>query len=222
MEMVSAKELRRHLKDYLDRLERGEEVTIIRNSMVIGSLVPSEAALKMAEQRSDNPVLAYEIGDAQQVKFRRLGIYENPEHVQRLHLEALGSAGALVGNRTELDVDLNNPSSYYEKLGGEFWVGEIDGQVVAMGAFKLAQIAEAAELKRLRVSPELQGRGIGSALLKFLESRAKQVGYKSMVLDVTTADEQAPARRLYESNGYKEFDRRKFEDYENIYYRKEL
>ena len=91
-----------------------------------------------------------------------------------------------------------------------------------MGAFKLAQIAEAAELKRLRVSPELQGRGIGSARLKFLESRSKQVGYNSIVLDVTTADEQAPARRLYESNGYKEFDRRKFEDYENIYYRKEL
>jgi antitoxin (DNA-binding transcriptional repressor) of toxin-antitoxin stability system len=38
MTTVTAKTLRSHLSQYLDRLEKGEEIVIIRHSEIIGSL----------------------------------------------------------------------------------------------------------------------------------------------------------------------------------------
>lgn len=221
---VSVTEFRARLKDYLDLVEKGEEIVIIRNSTIVGRLMPTEASLKAAEQRGDMSALIYKLDDDREIRFRRPGLHEDSSKIIQLHLDALRAAGALVGNRAELDLDLDGPSSYYEQSGGEFWVGELDGEVMAMGAFRLAieSPAGTAELKRMRVKPELQGKGIGGTLLRFLEARAKKAGYKSVVLDVTDMEGQAAARHFYKSHDYKEFDRRLFEDFENIYYRKEL
>ncbi|HUD06668.1 MAG TPA: type II toxin-antitoxin system Phd/YefM family antitoxin [Candidatus Saccharimonadales bacterium] len=40
MTTVTAKKLRDNLSEYLDRLEKGEEIIIIRHSEVVGSLKP--------------------------------------------------------------------------------------------------------------------------------------------------------------------------------------
>lgn len=42
MTMVTAKQLRENLSQYLDRMEAGEEVAIIRHSEIIGSLKPEK------------------------------------------------------------------------------------------------------------------------------------------------------------------------------------
>ncbi len=86
--------------------------------------------------------------------------------------------------------------------GDEFWVGELDDKIVTMGAFKLSNDgAGAAELKRMRVLPEVQGQGIGSALLRLLENRARNCGYSSLILDTV---EVTQAQKFYEHHGYHE------------------
>ena len=44
MTTVTAKTLRDNLSQYLDRLENGEEITIIRHSEIIGTLKPATLA----------------------------------------------------------------------------------------------------------------------------------------------------------------------------------
>lgn len=52
----------------------------------------------------------------------------------------------------------------------------------------------------MAVEPELQGRGVGQALLKAAESEAKRRGLPYISLMVT--EDNAAARRLYERGGY--------------------
>jgi antitoxin (DNA-binding transcriptional repressor) of toxin-antitoxin stability system len=42
MTSVTAKKLRDNLSEYLDRLQKGEEILIIRHSEIIGSLKPAQ------------------------------------------------------------------------------------------------------------------------------------------------------------------------------------
>ena len=42
MTTVTAKKLRENLSEYLDRLQKGEEIVIIRHSKVIGTLKPAK------------------------------------------------------------------------------------------------------------------------------------------------------------------------------------
>jgi antitoxin (DNA-binding transcriptional repressor) of toxin-antitoxin stability system len=46
MTTITAKKLRDNLSEYLDRLQNGEEIVIIRHSEVIGSLKPVSASKK--------------------------------------------------------------------------------------------------------------------------------------------------------------------------------
>ena len=220
MAAVNVRDLRAHMKDYMDRLEQGEELIIIRNSKIIGRLVPSDEIKAILEVKD-----SVEIADNKRVKFRRFGIYEDPEPVMQLHRLALEAAGAYVEN-PDLDRDLYDPNGNYEKMGGEFWIGELDGEIVAMGGFRINLSEEAstgeAELKRMRVKPELQGQHIGSSLLELLEGRARKHGYKALVLDVTSAEDQQPARKFYEKHGFHETHREPSKNFDLIFCKKEL
>ena len=55
-------------------------------------------------------------------------------------------------------------------------------------------------IHRLCVSPFLQNRGIGNAILKHIETQLIETGYDSVRLDVFTQNPYA--LRLYEKNGY--------------------
>ncbi len=226
MIIVNVTELRAHLKDYMIKLEQGDEITIIRNSMVIGHVVPSAEVKALVDEKQSRQLGAsLKLPDNREVKFRQLGLYEDPEPVKQLHRAALEAAGAYTEN-PRLDSDLESPASYYENLNGEFWVGEVEGEIVAMGGFRLhlgeAAKAREAELKRMRVKPELQGRGIGGQLLQLLEGQARRQGYTSMVLDVTSAGRQQAARALYKKQGYQEVRREPSGQHEIIYCRKQL
>lgn len=213
MIIVSAREFRANLSRYLDKLEAGETITLMRNSAVIGKLVPAKANKREKQIRHKGTG----------VVFRQFGIYEDPQPVMDLHKQALQATGAYIDD-PQLDKDLWSPSANYASLGGEFWVGELDGQVVAIGAFRL-NLAEdralnEAEIKRLRVHSDLQGRGLGKQMLQLLEKRARQHGYTSLALDTT--DQQMAARGLYEGLGFAEYRRQPAENFELIYYRKAL
>jgi len=121
------------------------------------------------------------------------------EAVRRLHDEALNAVGAHLG-RGEWDSDLDAIESVYLQSGGEFLVGELEGRIVAMGALRRDADGRA-WITRMRVAPDLQGRGLGQTLLDRLHGRAAELGLDTLRLDTTVG--QVAAQRLYEKNGYR-------------------
>jgi GNAT superfamily N-acetyltransferase len=125
------------------------------------------------------------------------------EAVEHLHVLAIQLIGAYLG-RGPWDDDIYAIEEVYLKNHGEFLIGECDGLMVAMGALKRTSEVRA-EIKRMRVHPDYQGRGYGQLILDALEARARTLGYRTLHLDTSIV--QIPARRLYEKNGYREVGR---------------
>jgi len=138
--------------------------------------------------------------------------------VRRLHDDALNEVGAHLGSGP-WDEDLNEIGEVYLESGGEFLVGVLEGEVVAMGALKRLS-PDAAEIKRMRVHPRWQGHGFGRTLLERLEARARELGFTTLRLD-TTARQHA-ARALYEDAGYQLVGTGHENGFELVYYEKRL
>ena len=82
------------------------------------------------------------------------------------------------------------------------WIAEENG---AMDGFAIVDLdpadgASIAYIQTLEVTPAHRGQGIGSELLRRIESSARNVGAQSIWLHVDT--ENASAIRLYEAHGY--------------------
>lgn len=71
---------------------------------------------------------------------------------------------------------------------------------IGCGAIKEYE-AGVMEVKRMFVAPDKRGKGIGSIVLKGLESWAHELGYKKCILE--TGYKQPEAIRLYTKNDYK-------------------
>jgi ribosomal protein S18 acetylase RimI-like enzyme len=133
---------------------------------------------------------------------------DDRERVLELHEEALRDADAYAEGAP--DPDLQDVQSHYLDAGGELLVGETDGQIVAIGAFRSVSgrtarafdgiDAPTAELDLMRVAPAHQRRGDGQRLYDELEQRAREEGFAELVLDVR-ADHGA-IRQFYESHGF--------------------
>lgn len=138
--------------------------------------------------------------------------------VWALHNEALEETGAHGGNGP-WDEDLRDPASAYLAPGGEFLVGLLGGEIVAMGALRLTS-GDSGEIRRMRVAPRTQRRGLGTRLLRELERRAQARGISRLHLDTTS--QQEAARRFYARHGYREAGRRTLGSFELILYEKGL
>ena len=115
-----------------------------------------------------------------------------------LHIHALKAAGAYTGSG-EWDDDLQTIQEHYFQRKGYFLVAAADNKVIAMGA--LRQVNKmTGEIKRMRVHPSYQRQGIGRKLLLALEEKAKEYGYKKLILDTTIV--QTAAQKLYERENY--------------------
>lgn len=136
------------------------------------------------------------------------------EVVWNLHNDALNDVGAHLGNGP-WDEDLDAIEAVYLRDGGEFLVGILEEEVVAMGALRRDPDG-LAWITRMRVSPDLQGRGIGQTLLDGLHRRAAELGYETLHLDTTVG--QTAAQRLYEKNGYRETGRGTVGPFRCLYY----
>ena len=134
--------------------------------------------------------------------------------VRRLHDDALNEVGAHLGTGP-WDEDLDEIEGVYLESGGEFLVGILEGEVVAMGAIKRVS-PDVAEVKRMRVRPALQGHGYGQAMLDALHRRAAGLGYSTLHLDTTV--QPRVARRLYLKNGYREVGRGSIGPFECVFY----
>ena len=137
--------------------------------------------------------------------------------VYALHIKALKHAGTFIETpdlRKEWDKDLEDVEGVYLKNRGEFYVVEIANEIVAMGALRKVDDTTA-EIKRMRTEPSMQGRGLGKLILDKLIGRAKELGYKKLVLDV--AERQQAARHLYETRGLREYKKGKLGGQETYY-----
>jgi ribosomal protein S18 acetylase RimI-like enzyme len=140
------------------------------------------------------------------------------EAVEHLHVFAIQQAGAYLG-RGPWDDDVYAIEEVYLKQQGDFLIGKCNGLFVAMGALKRTS-QERAEIKRMRVHPDYQGRGYGQIILDELEVRASVLGYQTLHLDTSIL--QIPAQRLYEKNGFHEVGRDTYQQLEVILYEKQL
>ena len=122
------------------------------------------------------------------------------EAIWDLHVIGLQHAGAYREEAHWYD-DLHHIEDVYLNNGGEFLVGLVDGRIIAMGALKRTD-QERAEIKRMRVHPDVQGHGCGTMLLQALERRAQTLGY--CVLHLTTSTIQLAAQQLYRKQGFRE------------------
>jgi GNAT superfamily N-acetyltransferase len=82
---------------------------------------------------------------------------------------------------------------------GAFLVAYFDGQPVGCGAVRRIE-PTVAEIKRMYVSPEARGRGVGRQVLLHLEAEARRLGAKRLVLE--TGPRQPEALALYSRAGF--------------------
>lgn len=123
---------------------------------------------------------------------------DHQEALIRLHRSALVGISHGYSQEKE-ESDIRSIDSEYIMNGGEFLIGFMEGQLVAMGGFRIIGDG-VAELKRMRIAPELQGQGIGSALLDRLEELAREKKLRKLVLD--TAASRQKTLSFYRRHGY--------------------
>ena len=101
---------------------------------------------------------------------------------------------------------------------GKVWVAELAGRVV--GALVQYETEAGFYIDTAAALPELQGSGVGRALLLFAESEAARRGYRSIYLctNVKMIENQA----FYPKIGYVEYERKHDQGYYRIFYRKQL
>lgn len=170
----------------------------------------------------------------------RLRRYRPTDHatVLRLHREGLATFGLCPGDGVYYDHDFFQMEQIYLANDGEFLVGERAGETVAMGGLRRADLVpggrarafggvviapgslDTVEMVRLRVRPDLQGRGYGRALVRALEERAAELGYRMMRADTTS--QQTVALELYRSFGWRETRRERIGGLVNVYLEKPL
>ena len=80
-------------------------------------------------------------------------------------------------------------------------VARLNGRAVGCGALKVKR-QKVAEIKRMWVSPEVRGLGIGRRLLEALEDRAR--AFRLRTLRLETNRNLKEAQQLYRSAGYVE------------------
>jgi ribosomal protein S18 acetylase RimI-like enzyme len=98
------------------------------------------------------------------------------------------------------DGDYDDIEDIYIRNRGEFLVGTLDGEVVVTGAVKKLR-QDTAEIKRIRVKPELQRRGYGEAMLRELIRAAERLGYKRIRIDTMVSNTRA--RQLFKKTGFR-------------------
>jgi ribosomal protein S18 acetylase RimI-like enzyme len=97
------------------------------------------------------------------------------------------------------DDDLRDIPTAYAQNRGQFLVAADGERLIGMGGVRQID-CDVAEIKRMRVHPEFQRQGIGTAILERLESTARGLGFRTIVLDTT--EEQVPAQRFYAKHGF--------------------
>lgn len=138
--------------------------------------------------------------------------------ISALYQKAMRSVGSYIDNlkvTEKIDQDLNDIQNTYIENNGEFIVAEEQNKIIGMGALKRINDTTA-EIKRMCIEPTMQGKGIGGKILDKLIAQAKELKYTRIILDV--AEIATPAQKLYESRGFKVYNRGELFDQKTLFY----
>jgi ribosomal protein S18 acetylase RimI-like enzyme len=131
--------------------------------------------------------------------FRQYSRSDNTDEIFYIHDEALRAIGCVPLDR-KLNNDLNDIMGNYILNGGDFIMVETGSKLIGFGA--LNYIGNGIyEIKRMRIMPNWQGKGLGKTLLKRLTEIAIKRNAIKIILDTTV--QQIAAQRLYEGFGFK-------------------
>jgi len=97
--------------------------------------------------------------------------------------------------------DLSDIESHYLSCGGNFWVAQIDAQIV--GIIGIKHLGDkAGYIKRFKVHPDHQKKGIGTKLLMTLIAWAQNNYFINIMC--TSGKAEKVAHKLYRKFGFKE------------------
>lgn len=103
------------------------------------------------------------------------------------------------------------PGKYAVENGGALYLAYIEtpespatGRAVGCLGLRAFTGSESCELKRLYLAPEARGLGVSKLLMDAAIAKARELGYKEMLLD--TLSSMTTARRLYVNYGFVEVD----------------
>ena len=134
-----------------------------------------------------------------------------PEYDQalaKLIRHNLKQHGLDVPGTVYFDEGLEHLSGFYlaEPEKRDYFVLTDAGEVVGgIGLAEFEPFENCAELQKLYLADRVKGRGLGYELIKLVEKRATELGYKQMYLETHTNLEAA--RHIYEKSGYQLIDR---------------
>ncbi len=127
--------------------------------------------------------------------------------IARAELTADASRALITALNAELSAMYSEPGANHFGLDpaevsgrrGAFLLVSLDGTPVGCGAVRLID-AEKGELKRMYVAPAARGKGLSKQLVTALESEARALGAKRLVLE--TGTRQHAALALYRGMGF--------------------
>lgn len=107
--------------------------------------------------------------------------------------------GIIGGSRWQ-DKKIKDILDFCEKTPSNVIVAEQDGIIAGYASF--SQAGTIGNILDNAVSPDFQGKGIGTTLNKWILDYFQSCGIK--IVRVSTMEHDSPARRVYEKNGFKE------------------
>src|SRR5262245_51354121 len=93
-----------------------------------------------------------------------------------------------------IDEELECLADMYSEANGIFYIAYVDGKAAACIALR-KYLANDCEMKRLYVSSEMRGQGLGMALINKVIAYAKMQGFERILLDTLPA--MASAQAVY-------------------------
>ena len=119
---------------------------------------------------------------------------------------ALKAHGLDIPGTAYFDEALDHLSVYYDRPGRAYYVLLEDGAVTGgVGLAQFEGLPGCCELQKLYLSPAARGRGLGYRMIRFIEDRARALGYRQIYLETHT-NLQA-AIHEYERSGYRQIPR---------------
>jgi ribosomal protein S18 acetylase RimI-like enzyme len=147
------------------------------------------------------------------LKIRRYQPEDNTV-VKELHYAGIAQMAAMVPKAkrikvspqdpTFIDSDLDDIEGVYINNRGDFLVGLQGKEIVVIGALRKATDT-CGELKRLRVRRDRQRQGHAETMMLKLIERAKELGYRELILDTLASN--TAAQKLFDKLGFVELRR---------------
>lgn len=104
------------------------------------------------------------------------------------------------------DKSLDCLSGFYSRPGRAYYVLLAEGRPIGgIGLAEFSGLPGCCELQKLYLDPSARGRGLGYDMIRFIESRAKALGYERIYLE--THSFLKAAIREYEHMGYARIER---------------